>query len=235
MDADPESRMKLLLVEDEKGMMDALNALLTMEGYDIDQAMNGPDAFQLILAGIYDVIVLDVMLPGMSGFEVVKKMREVGVQTPVLMLTAKTSMEDMVCGLDSGADDYLTKPFETPILLARLRALCRRGMATADGSLTYGDLKLDQQTATLTCTATGQTVRLSEKEMKILEYLIANQGKILTRDQIALRVWGVENDAEYNNVEVYLSFTRRKMAFIGSTTQIKALRGIGYELRKQDV
>ncbi len=180
------------------------------------------------------MIVLDVMMPSMNGFAVAKKTRAAGIKTPILMLTAKGEIDDKVEGLDSGADDYLTKPFMTRELLARLRALGRRGLPTNDGSLSYEDLTLDVKTATLTC-ENGKDVRLGEKELRILEYLIANQGRVLTREQIALKIWGYESDAEYNNVEVYMSFARKKLAFVESKCEIKALRGIGYELRCRDV
>lgn len=151
------------------------------------------------------------------------------------MLTAKSELDDKVIGLDSGADDYLTKPFMTKELLARIRALSRRNIRSADGTLTFGDIALDTGKVTLTCTATEQSVRLSEKEYKILEYLIANQGQILTREQLAVKIWGFESEAEYNNVEVYMSFTRKKLAFVGAQTLIKAVRGVGYELRCDNV
>ena len=170
------------------------------------------------------------MMPGMNGFDVAKQARASGVRTPILMLTAKSELDDKVEGLDSGADDYLTKPFMTRELLARLRALGRRGLPTEDGSLTFADLSLDVKNATLRC-KTGKSVRLGEKELRILEYLIANQGQVLTREQLALKIWGYESDAEYNNVEVYMSFARKKLSFIGSACEIKALRGIGYEMR----
>ncbi|MBP5230165.1 MAG: response regulator transcription factor, partial [Clostridia bacterium] len=168
------------------------------------------------------------------GFSVAKKARESGIRTPILMLTAKSELDDKVEGLDSGADDYLTKPFMTKELLARLRALGRRNLPTNDGSLTYEDLTLDVKNAVLKC-ANGQSVRLGEKELRILEYLIANQGRVLSREQIALKIWGYESDSEYNNVEVYMSFARKKLAYVESRCEIKALRGIGYELRCRDV
>jgi DNA-binding response OmpR family regulator len=171
----------------------------------------------------------------MTGFEVVRAARRKGVKTPVLMLTAKSGLDDKVTGLDSGADDYLTKPFQTRELLARVRALCRRIIRSQDGSLRFGDLSLDTASATLTCERTGQSVRLGEKELRILEYMFGNHGQIMTREQLAVKIWGFENEAEYNNVEVYMSFTRKKLAFIHARTQIKAVRGIGYELRCEDV
>ena len=151
------------------------------------------------------------------------------------MLTAKSQLDDKVTGLDSGADDYLTKPFQSKELLARLRALGRRNAGFQDNSLSYGDLSLDTSKAVLTCQTTGQSVRLGEKELRILEYMFGNKGQIMTREQLAVKIWGFENEAEYNNVEVYMSFTRKKLAFVGSRVGIKAVRGLGYELRMKDV
>ncbi len=227
--------MRLLLVEDEKRMAQALCEILRQEKYEVDHYANGLDGLAAIESDIYDIIILDVMLPGMNGYEITKKARQKGIRTPILMLTAKADLDDKVTGLDSGADDYLTKPFMTKELLARLRALSRRNINTADGTLSYGDILLDTNTSTLSCTTNSQSVRLSEKEYRILEYLIANSGQILTREQLAVKIWGFESEAEYNNVEVYMSFTRKKLSFVGAKTEIKAVRGIGYELRCDDV
>lgn len=226
--------MKLLIAEDEKRMNRALCELLRQEGYDVASVENGEDALAEIESGVYDLIVLDVMMPGLNGYRVAQKARAAGIRAPILMLTAKSELDDKVEGLDSGADDYLTKPFMTKELLARLRALARRNLPTSDGSLTYGDLTLDVKNAVLKC-ENGQSMRLGEKELRILEYLIANQGQVLSREQIALKIWGYESDSEYNNVEVYMSFARKKLAFVESVCEIKALRGIGYELRRRDV
>ena len=226
--------MKILLAEDEKRMNRALAELMRREGYEVTAVENGADALDEIEGGIYDLIVLDVMMPYMNGFEVAKAARAAGIRTPILMLTAKGELDDKVEGLDSGADDYLTKPFMTKELLARLRALGRRSVQSSDGSLKYEDLTLDVKNAVLKC-ANGQSVRLGEKELRILEYLIANQGQVLTREQIALKIWGYESDSEYNNVEVYMSFARKKLAYVESRCEIKALRGIGFELRCRDV
>lgn len=227
--------MRLLLVEDEKRMAEALTELLRLEKYEVDHCDNGLDGIEAIESNIYDIVILDVMLPEMNGFEVVKKVRRNGINTPILMLTAKSELDDKVKGLDSGADDYLTKPFYTKELLARIRALGRRNINTSDGQLSFGDITLDTNTSTLFCKNTALSVRLSEKEYRILEYLIANQGQILTREQFAVKIWGYESDAEYNNVEVYMTFTRKKLIFVGSKTEIKAVRGIGYELRCDNV
>ena len=227
--------MRLLLVEDEKRMAQALCEILRLEKYEVDHYANGQDGLAAIESNIYDIVILDVMLPGMNGYEIAKRARQKGIRTPILMLTAKAELDDKVTGLDSGADDYLTKPFMTKELLARLRALGRRNINTPDGTLTYGDISLDTNTSTLSCKVSGQSVRLSEKEYRILEYLISNSKQILTREQLAVKIWGFESDAEYNNVEVYMSFTRKKLAFVGAKTEIKAVRGVGYELRCDDV
>jgi len=227
--------MRLLLVEDEKRMAQALCEILRLEKYEVDHFTNGLEGLAAIESSVYDIVILDVMLPGMNGYEIAKRARQKGIRTPILMLTAKAELDDKVTGLDSGADDYLTKPFMTKELLARLRALGRRNINTPDGTLTYGDISLDTNTSTLSCTQNGQSVRLSEKEYRILEYLISNSKQILTREQLAVKIWGFESEAEYNNVEVYMSFTRKKLAFVGARTEIKAVRGIGYELRCDDV
>lgn len=221
--------MKLLLVEDEMRMAQALCEILRQEHYQVDHFGDGCEGLLAAESGVYDLMILDVMLPGKNGFEIAREVRQKGIGTPILMLTAKSEVDDKVEGLDCGADDYLTKPFMTKELLARLRALSRRTGSRADGSLKFGDISLNRDRATLTC---GEnSVRLGEKEFGILEYLIANQGQILTREQLAVKIWGYDSDTEYNNVEVYLSFVRKKLRFVQSETEIKAVRGIGYELR----
>jgi len=177
--------MKILLAEDEKRMAKALVELLTIEKYETAG-----------LTGIYDVIVLDVMMPKLSGFEVAKQLRRGGVKTPILMLTAKSDVDDKVTGLDSGADDYLTKPFNTKELLARIRALCRRAVDSDDNSLHFGDITLDLGTAMLSCITNGQSVRLGDKEFHIMEYMLKNHKQILTREQLALKIWGYDNSVQ---------------------------------------
>lgn len=223
--------LRLLLVEDETRMAQALCELLRLEGYEVDCEKSGTAGFDAAMTGIYDALILDIMLPEMDGYEITKRLRASGIATPILMLTAKAELDDKVQGLDCGADDYLTKPFMTRELLARLRALCRRNPGISDSVLKYGDIELDTGTLTLTCQSSGQSVRLGEKEFHILEYMIANRGRILTREQLAVKIWGFDSEAEYNNVEVYMSFTRKKLSYIGAKTELKAVRGIGYELR----
>ena len=229
--------MRVLLAEDEKRMAAALVAILKQEKYDVDHVADGESALIALESNMYDIAVLDVMMPAMNGFSVARNARKHGVGTPILMLTAKSQIDDKVTGLDSGADDYLTKPFETRELLARLRALVRRktGADVQDGNLHFADLSLDVAGATLSCSTTQQSIRVGEKELRILEYMFSNRDRIITREQLAVKIWGFESEAEYNNVEVYMSFTRRKMAFVGSKVEIKAVRGLGYELRERNV
>lgn len=225
--------MRVLLVEDEKRMAQALCEILRQEKYDVDHCADGLEGLAAIEAGAYDLVVLDVMLPHKDGFSIAREARAKGIRTPILMLTAKSELDDTVTGLDCGADDYLTKPFRTRELLAQLRALGRRSLRSADGALAFGDIELNRGASLLVC---GEnSVRLSEKEFRILEYLIANAGQILTREQLAVKIWGYESDAEYNNVEVYMSFARKKLNFVKARTEIKAVRGVGYELRYRDV
>ena len=227
--------MRLLLAEDENRMAKALIEILRLEKYDVDHVKDGEAALDAMESEVYDAVLLDVMMPLMDGYEVVREARRQGITTPVLMLTAKSQLDDKVMGLDSGADDYMTKPFQTKELLARLRALCRRSAALQDSSLSYGDISLNVGTATLSCVTNGKSVRLGEKELHILEYLINNHGNILSREQLAIKIWGIESEAEYNNVEVYMSFTRKKLNFVEAKTELKAVRGLGYELRYENV
>ena len=227
--------MKLLLVEDEKRMGQALVELLKLENYDVDWEVDGEDGLYALESNLYDVAVLDVMLPHKDGFDIAREARKSGIKTPILMLTARSDTDDKVTGLDCGADDYLTKPFVPKELLARLRALTRRQYDVDEGKLSFGDITLESSSMHLTLTNTGASVRLSEKEYRVLEVLMANKNQILTREQLAVKIWGYDNEAEYNNVEVYMTFVRKKLQFIGSKTVIKAVRGVGYELRYEHV
>ena len=195
--------MRLLLVEDEVRMAQALCELLRQEKYDVDHFADGADGLDALQTGAYDLAILDVMLPRKNGFEIAREARSAGVKTPILMLTAKGELDDKVTGLDSGADDYLTKPFMTGELLARLRALSRRNIKTPDMTLTFGDISLNRDNSMFVC---GQnSVRLGEKELRILEYLVANRGQIMTREQLAVKIWGYDSDAEYNNERAYFA------------------------------
>lgn len=224
--------MKLLLAEDERRMAEALLELLRQEGYEVDWFADGAEAALAAQGDVYDAIILDVMLPSQDGFSIAGEIRRAGLDVPILMLTARGEVDDKVRGLDSGADDYLVKPFLTQELLARLRALTRRAATTgSDGRLAAGDIALDEATLTLRNTKTDEGVRLSDKEFRILEYFMRNIGRILTKEQLVQRVWGYDNDAEYNKIEVYLTFTRKKLSFVESKAKIKAVRGVGYEMQ----
>ena len=224
--------MKILLIEDEKRMAEAVAELLNQEDYQVDVKYDGTSGLEAVLTSNYSIIICDVMLPGLNGFEIVREARINNVKTPIIMLTAKSDISDKVMGLDSGADDYLTKPFEVEELLARVRALIRRSNPQADGLIKVGDLVLNTKAMVLSCSTTGKEIRLPEKEFHIIDFLMANAGQIVSKEQLALKVWGYDNESEYNNVEVYISFTRKKLTFLGAKTTIKAVRGMGYELRE---
>ena len=227
--------MKILIVEDEEGLREALVRTLTGEGYLADGAADGEEGYQLICSGLYDLVLLDIMLPVYDGLEVLRRIRKQGFQVPVIMLTARSTLEDKVGGMDLGADDYLTKPFAMPELLARIRMVTRRGAGTAaDPRLKVGDLFLDTQTYTLSSASGSRSVRLGAKEYQLMEYLMRNPDRVLSREQITQRVWGYDADAEYNNVDVYVSFLRKKMKFVQSRARITAVRGVGYELEAEE-
>ena len=220
--------MRILIVEDEYKLADTLSDRLRDEGYIVDAFYDGNEGYLQAVTGIYDVIIMDVMLPKMNGFLAVQKIREQNINTPVLMLTAKSEIDDKVMGFESGADDYLTKPSEVKELLLRLMALSRRRGEIDLNLLEFGDLQVNINHCELTCLKTGQCIKTGAKEFLILEFLMRNQKQIVTKEQIAQKIWGYDNEAEYNKVEVYLTFLRRKLRFIGSNIKIKAIRGIGY-------
>ena len=224
--------MRILIVEDEKPLSAAICRMLEQEHYSVDAAYTGTDGLDSALSGIYDAIILDVMLPGMDGFAILDALRRGGIDVPVLMLTARGSLDDRVRGLNMGADYYLPKPFERSELTACLNAITRRKSATQVQELSFGDLTLDRETAQLRCTATGKSVNLGAKEYHLMELFIRNPHQLLPRESIVARVWGFDNEAEYNNLSVYLTFLRRKIAFIGSSVEIKASRGLGYMLEE---
>lgn len=221
--------MRLLIVEDEAQLADALTEILKRNKYNVDTVYNGIDGLDNALTGVYDCIILDIMLPGMNGIEILKNLRSEKISTPVLLLTARSEIEDKINGLDCGADDYLTKPFVTGELLARLRALTRRkGDLMDDNRLDYNGLELNKNTSSVIWK--GNDVKLSLKEYQIMELLISNPHQILPKERIIEKIWGYESDVEYNNIEVYISFLRKKLSVISAPIQIKTARGIGYSL-----
>ena len=225
--------MRVLLVEDERTLSAAICKLLEKERITTDPVYTGNDGLDWALSTEYDAIILDVMLPGMDGFSVLRELRREKVSTPVLMLTARTALEDRLTGLDSGADYYLPKPFESAELISCLHAITRRGTRAPIMSLSSGDIELSPGSGKLRNTENGQDVKLGAKEYQLMELFLRNPAQILTKDTIQDRVWGLESDAEYNNLEVYVSFLRKKLGFIGSRMRIKATRGVGYSLEEE--
>ena len=223
--------MRVLIIEDEVRLASTLQDLLDMNGYTADVCHDGESGLDNALSGIYDVVLLDVMLPKMDGFTVLRNLRSAGNAVPVLMLTARSELSDRVEGLDCGADYYLTKPFEPKELLACIRALTRRQpeLRSSD-TVEFGDLKLDKSAFTLSCG--NRQLRLSRKEFDMMELLMRNRDMVLTKETLLLKIWGYESDAEDNNVEVYVSFLRKKLDHLRSKVKIKTIRMVGYCLEK---
>ena len=222
--------MRILVVEDEARLAQTLAELLHRQGYTADISGDGLSGLDNAASDIYDLVVLDAMLPGMDGFTLLQRLRQEGHTVPVLMLTARSGVEDRVRGLDSGADYYLTKPFEPQELLACVRSLLRRGGGDArtDDAITFGDLRLEPGTFQLSCGE--RSLRLSRREYDMLELLLRSQGRVVPKEQLLLKVWGYDSDAEDNNVEVYISFLRRKLTHLHSAVTIRTRRMVGYFL-----
>lgn len=221
--------MRILMVEDEKYMAEAIEQVLKKNNYSVDLAFDGEYGLDCGLSGIYDIIILDIMLPKIDGIGVLKELRKNGIEAPVILLTAKGETEDKVIGLDSGADDYLAKPFKTEELMARLRALSRRkNELIKDNILQYADIELNPLILNLSCG--GKEFKLTLKECQLLELLIKRKDIIISKDSIIEKLWGYETCAEDNNVEVYISFLRKKLSRIKSQVIIQTVRGAGYVL-----
>ena len=221
--------MRILVVEDEQRLADALAQILQAESYHVDVVHGGADGLYYAQNSEYDLIILDVMLPVMDGFAVVRNLRTEKNATPVLLLTAKSGVRDKVQGLDSGADDYMTKPFSAEELLARVRALTRRQGELILDTLTYGDLTLELDSYALL--RGEQVLRLSFKEFEVLRLLMSRPGTVTPKETLLVKVWGAESEAEDNNVEAYISFLRKKLGFLQSEVQIETIRKVGYRLK----
>ena len=220
--------MRVLIVEDERRLAEALGQIMAEQRYQTDVVYDGADGLDYALTEQYDVIVLDVMLPKLDGFEVASRLRHAHVSTPILMLTARDEMPDKIAGLDHGADDYMTKPFDIGELLARVRALTRRQGEDIGEQLTAGDLTLELSTR---CLRQGdKSVRLGFKEFDVLRQLMVHPRAVVPKEDIIARVWGLDSDAEDNNVEVYISFLRKKLSFLESNVSIGTVRKVGYYL-----
>ena len=220
--------MKLLFAEDEKSLSRAIKMILEKTNYVVDAVYDGAEALDSLAADSYDGVILDIMMPKKDGITVLREMRERGDMTPVLLLTAKSEIDDKVLGLDAGANDYLTKPFDSKELLARLRAMLRVQHTQTSSALAYGNVTLDTATCTL-ASPTG-SYKLAGKEYGIMELLMRSPAVIISADRILERVWGYESDADINVVWVYLSYLRKKLTALGADVQIKATRGAGYSL-----
>lgn len=223
-----ESQMKILIVEDEKRLAATLCDIIINNNDMVDVCHDGKTGLEYALSGIYDAIVLDVMLPEMNGFEVIQELRQNKDSTPILLLTAKTELEDRVTGLNHGADYYLTKPFDTPELIACLKAITRRGNEIVPEDLTYGDIIVRVSTGELI--REDRSVNLGAKELELIRLLIANKSILLSKEQIYLKIWGYDGNADDNIVEVYISFLRRKLEHVKSNVKISVVRRLGYRL-----
>ncbi|MBO4893728.1 MAG: response regulator transcription factor [Clostridia bacterium] len=223
--------MRILLAEDEKALSKALVKIFEKNNYSVDAVYDGEDALDYLEAGCYDVAVLDIMMPKADGITVLKTIRAKGNTVPVLMLTAKSEIEDRVLGLDSGANDYLPKPFDTRELLARIRSITR-SKEEQSANLTFGNISLDRSTFELS--SDKGSFRLANKEYQMMEYFMSNPRRIFPADTFMEKIWGYESEAETNVVWVYISFLRKKLAALGADIQIKSSRNAGYSLEKNN-
>lgn len=222
--------MRILLAEDEKEMSNALVAILKHNNYSVDAVYNGADALDYGLTENYDVIILDIMMPKMNGLEVLQKLRENGIHTPILMLTAKSQIEDRIQGLDLGADDYLSKPFAMGELLARVRAMSRRKSEFTPNRIEVGNISLNKENFELSNKVSS--LRLGNKEFQMMEMLMSNPKRLISTEQFMERIWGYDAEAEINVVWVYISYLRKKLVSLDANIKIKAVRGIGYSLEE---
>lgn len=221
--------MKVLIIEDEYNLADVIKERLEKETLTVDIVEDGEEGYYYASTNTYDLIILDVMLPNMSGFQILNKLRTDNINSKIIMLTARSTIEDKLNGLENGADDYLTKPFHMDELVARVNIQLKRNNNN-NNNLLFGDLVLNTTTLKVTCAKTNEVVELIKKEFQLLEYFINNPNQVLSKEQIYDRVWGIENEIESNNLEAYLSFIRKKLRAIESKVVIKSVRGMGYKI-----
>ena len=219
--------MKILVIEDEQLLAQSIRALLERKGFEVETVFDGESGAEYAMTGIYDLLILDVMIPGMDGYEVARQVRSKRCTTPILMLTARSALEDRIEGLNAGADYYLTKPFDTRELLACINALLRRQGGQVD-ELTFGNTSLDLSSSLLICGE--KNVRLSAREFDVMRFLLQGGERIVSKETILARVWGYDSNAVENHVEVYVGFLRKKLNAIGSNIRIEAIRRLGYHL-----
>ena len=225
--------MKILIIEDEYSLADAIAETLQKENYITKIITNGEDGEDEALTDLYDLILLDVMLPKKDGFEILKKLKAEKISTPVIMITAKSEMMDKLNGLENGADDYITKPFHMRELMARIKIVLRRNINIENDSLLdYGDLNLNLSTGTMS--SNGNEIAINGKELELLETLMLNRNQIVTKEMLISKIWGFDSSAEYNYVEVYACFLRKKLKLLKSKVKIKAIRGTGYKLEEDN-
>lgn len=223
--------MKILVIEDEKLLAESLKTLLESKGFQVEVVNDGETGAEYAELGIYDLLILDVMMPGLDGYQVARRVRSKRCTTSILMLTAKSAVEDRILGLNSGADYYLTKPFDSRELLACINALLRRQGKQVD-ELVYGNTALDLDTCTLICS--GKTVRLSAREFDVMRFLLQAGDRIVSKEILLARIWGYDSNAVENHVEVYVGFLRKKLKAIGSNVRIEAVRRLGYRLEVEE-
>lgn len=222
--------MRLLFAEDEKSLSRAITAILKNNHYEVDAVYDGEEALAYLECGTYDGAILDIMMPKKDGLTVLKEIRRQGINTPVLMLTAKAEIDDRVLGLDSGANDYLTKPFAAPELLARIRAMTRTQMTQNTSSLSFGNLSLNQTSFELS--SSSGSYQLTNKEFQLLELLMANPGQVISSDRLFEKIWGYESDADPSVIWVYISYLRKKLTALNASVRIRAIRNAGYRLEE---
>lgn len=227
--------MKILIVEDEYKLADIISSRLKQEKYLVDISSDGESGLDNALSGMYNLIILDVMLPKMNGFDILKEIRENEIDTKVIMMTAKSELEDKLNGFEKGADDYITKPFHIEELVARVNVQLRKNNSSKiKDYLEVGNLRLSLKTSTIINTTNEESIEIGCKEFQLLEYLMQNKDLVISKDQIYTKIWGIDNEIESNNLEAYLSFIRKKLKLIDSNISIKALRGLGYRLEVID-
>ena len=226
--------MRVLVIEDEYSLAELISERLKKEHYLVDIETDGEEGLYSALNGTYDLIILDVMLPSMNGFEILKEIREDDINLKVIMLTAKSEIEDKLNGFSRGADDYLTKPFHMEELVARVNLQLRKPNQGSNDFLEVGNLRLNIKNSSITCTDTEESLEIGKKEFELLEYFMNNKGQIISKDQIYTKIWGIDNEIESNNLEAYLSFIRKKLKLIGCNVAIKVNRGLGYKLEVQN-
>lgn len=223
--------MKILIIEDEYNLADVVASRLKKEKYDVDIVTDGENGLDYSLTNIYDLIILDVMLPKMNGFEVLKEIKENNINAKVIMMTAKGELDDKLNGFDNGANDYITKPFHIEELVARVNVWLKSDNPNIKKDyIEAGDIRLNQKNALLLCTKTNESIDIIGKEYFLLEYFMQNQNQVVSKEKIYEKIWGYDNESESNNLEAYISFVRKKLKAIGSNINIKAIRGLGYRL-----